>query len=112
MQHAGTCKSVIFLFMYGGPSQVDTFDYKPKLYGLDGKTVDMHTKGRGGTKSQGRVVGPKWTVQQHGQCGKHVSTLFPQCCGVCGRHRVRPLDDGGLAPAWIGHAHDELREGF
>ena len=32
-------KSVIFLFMYGGPSHVDTFDHKPKLYGLDGKTI-------------------------------------------------------------------------
>jgi hypothetical protein len=30
-------KSVIFLFMYGGPSHVDTFDHKPKLYELDGK---------------------------------------------------------------------------
>ena len=77
MHHAGTCKSVIFLFMYGGPSQVDTFDYKPELYGLDGKTVYVETKGRGGTKSQGRVVGPKWNFNQHGECGKHVSTLFP-----------------------------------
>ena len=34
----GKAKSVIFLFMYGGPSQVDTFDYKPKLFELDGKT--------------------------------------------------------------------------
>ena len=32
-------KSVIFLFMYGGPSHVDTFDYKPELYALDGKTI-------------------------------------------------------------------------
>src|SRR3954464_12969539 len=32
----GRAKSVIFLFMYGGPSHIDTFDYKPKLYGLDG----------------------------------------------------------------------------
>src|SRR3954466_629802 len=32
-------KSVIFLFMYGGPSQVDTFDYKPALVGMDNKTV-------------------------------------------------------------------------
>src|SRR5689334_22592497 len=32
-------KSVIFLFMYGGPSHVDTFDYKPNLYALDGKTI-------------------------------------------------------------------------
>jgi hypothetical protein len=70
-------KSVIFLFMYGGPSHVDTFDYKPKLYPLDGKTIPVKTFGRGGRKSEGRVVGPKWQFQQHGQCGKHVSELFP-----------------------------------
>src|SRR5437879_481533 len=70
-------KSVIFLFMYGGPSQVDTFDYKPKLYPLDGKTIDIKTFGRGGHKNQGRVVGPKWKFQQYGECGKYVSDLFP-----------------------------------
>src|ERR1700724_2757621 len=53
-------KSVIFLFMYGGPSQVDTFDYKPTLYALDGKTIPISTFGRGGKKNEGRVVGPKW----------------------------------------------------
>jgi len=74
---APRAKSVIFLFMYGGPSQVDTFDYKPRLYNLDGKTIDVQTKGRGGTKSQGRVVGPKWNFKQYGECGKHVSDLFP-----------------------------------
>jgi hypothetical protein len=70
-------KSVIFLFMYGGPSHVDTFDYKPKLYPLDGKTIDVKTFGRGGKRSQSRVVGPKWQFKQYGQCGKHVSDLFP-----------------------------------
>ena len=70
-------KSVIFLFMYGGPSQVDTFDHKPKLYGLDGKTIDVHVKGRGGTRNQGRVVGPKWKFKQHGESGAWVSELFP-----------------------------------
>ena len=35
---APKAKSVIFLFMYGGPSHVDTFDYKPALYPLDGKS--------------------------------------------------------------------------
>src|SRR5882724_8012406 len=53
-------KSVIFLFMYGGPSHVDTFDYKPDLYPLDGKTIEVKTFGRGGKKNEGRVVGPKW----------------------------------------------------
>ncbi len=70
-------KSVIFLFMYGGPSQVDTFDYKPKLYELDGKTIPIKTFGRGGKKNEGRVVGPKWKFKQYGQCGKYVSDLFP-----------------------------------
>ncbi|MEQ8765562.1 MAG: DUF1501 domain-containing protein [Planctomycetota bacterium] len=74
---AAKAKSVIFLFMYGGPSQVDTFDYKPKLYPLDGKTIEVKTRGRGGAKNQGRIVGPKWSFQQHGECGKWVSTLFP-----------------------------------
>jgi len=70
-------KSVIFLFMYGGPSQVDTFDYKPKLYDLDGKTITVKTFGRGGKKNEGRVVGPKWKFRQYGQSGKWVSDLFP-----------------------------------
>lgn len=70
-------KSVIFLFMYGGPSQVDTFDYKPELYRLDGKTIDVKTFGRGGKRNQSRVVGPKWDFHPHGKCGKLVSTLFP-----------------------------------
>ena len=46
-------KSVIFLFMYGGPSHVDTFDYKPKLYALDGKTIPVKTFGRGGHEERG-----------------------------------------------------------
>ncbi|MGE0142997.1 MAG: DUF1501 domain-containing protein [Planctomycetota bacterium] len=80
--HAPRAKSCIFLFMYGGPSHVDTFDYKPKLYPLDGKTIDIATKGRGGTKNQGRVVGPKWNFRQYGECGKWVSDLFPHL-GQC-----------------------------
>lgn len=75
-------KSVIFLFMYGGPSQVDTFDYKPKLYPLDGKTIPVKTFGRGGKRNEGRVVGPKWDFKQYGQCGKYVSDLFPNL-GTC-----------------------------
>src|SRR5580765_5240065 len=74
---APKAKSVIFLFMYGGPSQVDTFDYKPKLYALDGQTINVRTFGRGGHRNQGRVVGPKWKFSKYGQCGKWVSDLFP-----------------------------------
>lgn len=74
---APKAKSVIFLFMYGGPSHIDTFDYKPKMIGMDGKTVDVKTFGRGGKKDGGRIVEPRWKFSQHGQCGKWVSTLFP-----------------------------------
>jgi len=75
-------KNVIFLFMYGGPSQVDTFDYKPKLYPLDGKTIQVKTRGRGGSKNEGRVVGPKWNFKPYGESGKMVSDLFPHV-GSC-----------------------------
>ena len=50
-------KHVIFLFMYGGPSHMDTFDYKPELYPLDGKTIDVKTFGRG-KKNKGGWLGP------------------------------------------------------
>src|ERR1041385_5284229 len=79
---APKAKSVIFLFMYGGPSQVDTFDYKPELYKLDGRTVPVKTFGRGGKRNEGRVVGPKWQFKQYGQCGKFISDLFPHI-GSC-----------------------------
>lgn len=74
---APKAKTVIFLFMYGGPSHVDTFDYKPELYKNDGKTIQVKTHGRGGHKNEGRIVGPKWDFAQHGESGAWVSDLFP-----------------------------------
>src|SRR5436190_7962594 len=75
--YGGKAKACIFIFCYGGPSHVDTFDYKPDLYPLDGKTIAVKTFGRGGHRNEGRVVGPKWQFKQYGQCGKRVSDLFP-----------------------------------
>ena len=74
---APKAKSIIFLFMYGGPSHIDTFDYKPSMVGMDGKTVEVKTFGRGGHRNQGRIVEPRWGFKQYGQCGKWVSDLFP-----------------------------------
>ncbi|MBM98451.1 MAG: hypothetical protein CMJ77_04945 [Planctomycetaceae bacterium] len=79
---APKAKSVIFLFMYGGPSHIDTFDYKASMYGMDGKTVDVKTFGRGGHKNQGRIVEPKWKFRQYGESGKWISDLFPNI-GSC-----------------------------
>lgn len=78
---APKAKACIFLFMYGGPSHVDTFDYKPELYPLDGKTIQVKTFGRGGHRNEGRIVGPKWTFKQYGESGKWVSELFPHIGG-------------------------------
>jgi hypothetical protein len=78
----GKAKSVIFLFMYGGPSHIDTFDYKPNMYGMDGKTIEVKTFGRGGKKNEGRIVEPKWKFKQYGESGKYVSDLFPHV-GSC-----------------------------
>lgn len=74
---APKAKSVIFLFMYGGPSHIDTFDYKPAMKGRDNQTVDVKTFGRGGHKNQGRIVEPRWNFKQYGECGHWVSELFP-----------------------------------
>jgi hypothetical protein len=63
--------------MYGGPSHIDTFDYKPAMVGMDGKTIEVKTFGRGGHKNQGRIVEPRWKFRQRGECGKYVSDLFP-----------------------------------
>lgn len=76
-QFAPKAKSVIFLFMYGGPSHIDTFDYKPTMVGMDGKTVTVKTHGRGGHKNSGRIVEPRWKFRQYGECGKWISDLFP-----------------------------------
>lgn len=70
-------KNVIFLYMYGGPSHIDTFDRKPKMTGMDNKTVEVKTFGRGGHRNQGRIVEPRWKFKQYGECGKWVSDLFP-----------------------------------
>ena len=73
---------VIFLFMYGGPSHVDTFDNKPELGKYDGQTIKVKTFGRGGKRNEGRIVGPKWNFKPYGECGKLVSDLFPNV-GTC-----------------------------
>ncbi|HEY2911462.1 MAG TPA: DUF1501 domain-containing protein, partial [Gemmataceae bacterium] len=71
-------KSVIWLFMNGGPSHVDTWDHKPELDKRDGQELKGFDPNTGFFNGQ---VGPlmkspfKWA--QHGQCGKWVSSLFP-----------------------------------
>src|SRR2546427_10323212 len=60
-------KSCIFLFMYGGPSQMDLFDYKPELQKRDGQSVDMEIRRRDVKPS--KLLASKRTFRQHGQSG-------------------------------------------
>jgi hypothetical protein len=73
-------KRVIFLFMQGGPSQVDTFDYKPLLEQRDGQSYDFaddRVRAKTGVRqSAQRVMKSPWKFQQYGQSGAWASDLF------------------------------------
>ncbi len=69
-------KRVIFLFMHGGPLQVDTFDYKPKLAADDGKPLPF-AKPRVVSGATGNLLKSPFEFKQHGQSGAWVSELFP-----------------------------------
>lgn len=72
-------KSVIFLFMSGGVSQVDSFDPKPKLTSDHGKSIKLdhpETRNRPGYEKL-FLKRPQWEFKQHGKCGTEVSSLFP-----------------------------------
>ncbi|MBM3993050.1 MAG: DUF1501 domain-containing protein [Planctomycetes bacterium] len=79
--HAPKAKRVIFIFMQGGPSQVDTFDYKARLARDDGRMMsfqDARTFARDRTVIEHRVMKNLWRFRQYGQSGKWVSDLFPR----------------------------------
>ena len=69
-------KRVVFLLMVGGPSAVDTFDYKPKLQADDGKPFPFE-KPRVQFAPTGNLLKSPWKFAQHGQSGLWVSELFP-----------------------------------
>jgi len=74
--HPARARSMIFLFMHGGPSQLDTFDYKPRLQRDDGKELPFAPAP--GTTASRRLMASPWKFAQHGQSGAWVSELFPQ----------------------------------
>jgi hypothetical protein len=69
-------KSCIFLFMYGGPSQMDLFDYKPALQKRDGQTVQLELRRR--EVQSAKLLASKRRWAQHGQSGLWVSDVLPQ----------------------------------
>jgi Protein of unknown function (DUF1501) len=70
-------KRVIFLFMHGGPSQVDTFDYKPLLKRDHGKPLPFEKRKVVSAETFNLLQSP-WAFKQYGQSGAWVSDLFPE----------------------------------
>ncbi len=72
-------KSVIFCFMDGGPSHVDTFDYKPMLKKHEGQKIGAGAVSKRSQSAPERVwLGSPWEFKQRGQSGLWVSDLFPR----------------------------------
>ena len=99
---APRAKRVIFLFMKGGPSHVDTFDPKPLLQRDDGKPYPFQTT-RVTFAATGKLLKSPWKFRQYGQSGLPVSELFPhvaQCadelCVVRSLHGTNPAHGGAL----------------
>ncbi len=95
-------RRVIFLFMSGGPSQVDTFDPKPLLTRDDGKPLPF-AKPRVQFNSTGNLLKSPWEFQQYGESGLWVSDLFPHLakrvddlCLIHSIHGTNPAHGGAV----------------
>ena len=78
----GKAKRVIHLFMNGGPSQVDTFDYKPELQKRDGQPLPLELKTE---RKTGVAMRSPYKFKQYGENGTYVSEIF--------KHTARHVDD-------------------
>ncbi len=102
---AAKAKRIIFLFLEGAFSQLDTWEYKPELQAADGKP------GPGG----GTLVASKFKFTQHGQTGTWVSELFPHCarhvdklCFLRGLHTDTPAHPQAVIQLHTGAANATL----
>ena len=84
LHHPPKARRVLQLFMNGGASQMDTFDYKPELEKQHGKKVDFGISAAA-TSVPGAVMKSPFEFRQHGQSGRWVSSVFP--------HLARHVDD-------------------
>ena len=78
--HRPKAKRIIFIFMAGGVSHLDSFDYKESLVKHDGKMMrfdDARTLAKTRKVIDHRVMKPLWEFKKHGQSGRDVSELFP-----------------------------------
>ncbi len=79
--HVAKAKHVIFCFMSGGVSQVDSFDPKPELKELHGKPMPV-TVERTQFNNNGNVMASPFAFKQHGESGIPISSMFPELATV------------------------------
>jgi hypothetical protein len=77
VHHPPKAKFVIQLFMNGGVSQMDTFDYKPELVKRHGLTFDPGEHVEAATSEPGKVMQSAFEFKRHGESGRWVSSVFP-----------------------------------
>ncbi len=81
LHHAPKIKRVIQLYMAGGPSHLETFDFKPKLKAMHGQPMpESITKGQPIAQLQGAKLncfGPQWDFKKCGKSGQEISEIFP-----------------------------------
>lgn len=85
LHHRAKAKRVIQLFMNGGASPMDTFDYKPELERLHGQALGPKEKPEGFTGAPGAVMKSPYKFDRHGESGRWVSEVFP--------HQAKIVDD-------------------
>ena len=77
LHHRARARRVIQLFMNGGVSQMDTFDYKPELERKHGQPFDPGAHFEAPTSIPGNLMMSPFPFRQHGECGRWVSSVFP-----------------------------------
>ena len=131
IHHRAKVRRIIQLFMNGGVSPMDTWDYKPMLAELHGQSLGSKTKIEGATSMQGAMMKSPFEFQQHGQSGKWASSVFPEqaklvdemafLMAMQGRSNVHGqsaylMNNGFLLPgfpcmgAWISYALGSLAD--
>ncbi len=97
VHHQPKVRRVIQLFMNGGVSPMDTWDYKPKLAKLHGQKLGPKERVEGSTSMAGALMKSPFEFQQHGECGRWASSVFPE--------QSRHVDDMAFLMAMQGRSN-------
>lgn len=98
-------KRIIFLYMSGGPSQMDTFDYKPLLQKSDGKELPFAIPRLQEARKLGKLMASPFEFRQHGESGLRISSIFPRLA----RHADRLCVLNGMHTNGFDHGQAQIK---